>query len=933
MTPDRWKKVEELFHAALALNPEERDDYLQRLCPDDPDLRREVQSLLSENDDDPAFLSDPVANVSERPETASAGDDEKHIGPYTVIRTIGSGGMGEVFLAKRTGTDVQHFVALKVVRAPVLTPEARARFGNERSILARLNHPNISRFLHGDVTDMGQPYLAMEYIQGEPITDYVRRNELAAGSCLDIFETVCDAVHYAHQNLIVHRDLKPGNILVTETGVPKLLDFGIAKLLEPDESTFQTRTEFRVLTPEYASPEQLRGETVSTATDVYSLGVLLYELLTASRPYDLKGKSPAEVERTVAGTIPTRPSELVDVLDDDLDTIVLKAMQPDAARRYASVQQLTDDIRRYRSGFPIRARPDSMRYRVRKFVGRHRFGVAAVSAIAALLVLSTIVTSIQSVEIQRRSEEVIRERDRAERVVEFLSDIYLAAAPNAAKGEDPTVRELLDRAAQRFESELSEDPEIQAEMYSVIASVYQSLGSMSTADTLHGRALELRREVFGSNHGKVAASLGNLANIRRSFGDYDSARERYDEGLAAAIESGAVREEIQLRHQLGFLHQDRGQYEEAKASYETALKMAIDEHGEDHEISARILFDLGWILEDLGDFEAAEAKYREALQKQTAQFGEDHTDVAKTLNNLGWLLAQQSLHEEAEPMLRRALRIRERLLGREHQSYAQSVTTLGLLLKRMGQTDGAIELLREALFVYTNVLGEPHSYVAAGQNNLGTTFTAAGRPDSAEVYLRKALGSYTALFGEDHPNVGTSAVNLAHALYGQGDLDGAEEYFRVGLEIDRKTLGPQHHYVAGDLLTLAELAVRRGQPDRAMEIYREALDIYAIARPDGDLNAASAQVGFANLLSADGEYEDSVPLLRSAAAFLLREFGENDIRTMNVQLMLAEHLVASGTIEETRALVDRLRVAYSERDDDVSAQMRRIDAVDAKLNS
>ncbi len=388
----RWQRLEALFYEALDLEPSLREAFLDRSCAGDADLRREVEKLLRASGETVGFLHQPVREAAREMVSESGDAAGLRMGAYRLIRTLGEGGMGRVYLAARADDQYQQNVAIKVMRSSVgRSPGMLVRFRAERQILANLNHPNIARLLDGGITPDGLPYLVIEYVDGSPLDDYCGRAHLSIDARLRLFRTICSAVEYAHGNLVVHRDIKPANILVTSDGSPKLLDFGIAKLLDPASDpgagTSPTQSTERLMTPEYASPEQISGQAVTTATDVYSLGTVLYELLTGRSPFRLTKSSPLETVRAICEDEPKRPSSVVEAhpaearkLKGDLDNIVLKAMRKEPARRYASVAQFSEDVRRFLDGYPVGARAGSWRYRSGKFVRRHKAGVAAAAA-------------------------------------------------------------------------------------------------------------------------------------------------------------------------------------------------------------------------------------------------------------------------------------------------------------------------------------------------------------------------------------------------------------------------------------------------------------------------------------------------------------------------------------------------------------------------
>ena len=552
----RSRRAETLFGAAMELEPEQRDEFLADACRDDPALRSEVLGLL-------AHLV--AANTDELfprlfDQAASPSLIGRQIGSYRILREIGEGGMGTVYLVERE--DVGQRAALKVVRdGRLATSSQLQRFLRERRVLARLEHSGIARLFDAGVTEDRLPYLVMEYVEGVPITQYCDTERLTIDERLHLFQQVCLAVQHAHRNLVVHRDLKPSNILITQSTAGaevKLLDFGIAKLLDGSESGEAGLTQRGVplLTPDYASPEQVRDAPVTTASDVYSLGVILFELLCGHRPYCTRGRSPAEVERVVCNTAPERPSVMVQKrlelrdadgalaefapaapsllrrttpdrlrrrLAGDLDTIVLEALRKDPARRYASIEPLLEDIRRHLDGRPVHARPDTPGYRMRKFVGRHRMSVAAAATFAVLLLAFASVTAVQSARIAAQADRIARERDNAQQVAAFLANLFRTLDPYAGGGQPVTIREVLDSGVARIDRDLATQPLVRAEMMDVMAQAYDGLGYHADARALIESSLYIRLRMSGEADPAIAGLLSQLAHVLVEEGDYRGA--------------------------------------------------------------------------------------------------------------------------------------------------------------------------------------------------------------------------------------------------------------------------------------------------------------------------------------------------------------------------------------------------------------------------
>ncbi|MGE0128903.1 MAG: tetratricopeptide repeat protein [Blastocatellales bacterium] len=801
MNPERWRRIEDLFRAVIDRPAAEREAYLTRVSGDDEELRREMLSLLAYETSE-GFIEDPIASAA-LSFTAEPKDDltGERIGAYRVTRLIGRGGMGAVYEAARDDGQFDQQVAIKVIKRGMDTDFVRGRFLRERQILASLDHPRIARVFDGGATPNGLPYFVMEFVAGEPITNYCHGRGLSLNDKLKLFREVCSAVQYAHQNLVIHRDLKPSNILVADDGAPKLLDFGIAKLLMPDprEAVTQTETAYRMMTPDYASPEQARGLAVATTTDVYSLGVLLYELLTGRRPYQFKTSSPAEIERAIRDTETEEPSKVVGRmtgaparlarrLAGDLDNIVMMAMRKEPERRYQSVEQFSEDIRRHLEGLPVVARKDTFGYRAGKFARRHKAGVI----ILALLAILAVAMTIQAAFIARERDRANQEAATAEAVTRSLVTLFEIADPSKSSGNVITARELLDQGAEKVVRELKDQPEVQARLMDTIGRLYQSIGSYDRAQPLLEEALKLRRQSLGPEHPDVAASLNHLAEVVYLKGDYEGSESLFRESLAMrrkllGVEHKDVAESL---NNLASTLRERGNLGETEPLLREALAMRRKLLGEEHSDVAESLNDLGRLLSEQGKFDEAESLYRQALEMRRKLLGADHPRVAINLNNLAAMLQEKGDYKGAEPLFREALAMRRKLLGEEHPDVAISLGNLASLLQDLREYDEAERLYRQTLAIRRRVLSEEHPRVTITMNNLATLLQAKKDYVGAEALFRQALAIRRKVLGEERPEVATSLNNLAGLLYDKGEYDGAELMYRRAISVYRKSLKP-----------------------------------------------------------------------------------------------------------------------------------------------
>jgi tetratricopeptide (TPR) repeat protein/predicted Ser/Thr protein kinase len=703
------------------------------------------------------FEEEPVFREGER------------LGPWRVLNEIGRGGMSVVYLAERADDAFRQRVALKVLDRAPRDREARARFEQERQILASLDHPNIARLLDGGVDGRGLPYIVMELVEGQPIDRYCAQYGNGRGLTVDerlaLFQVVARAVAHAHRRLVVHRDLKPSNILVTAAGEVKLLDFGIAKLLDPGAAgpwaAPPTRTALRVLTPEYAAPEQVRGEPVTTASDVYQLGLVLYEILTGQRAHGLTGDSLTEMERVVCSGEPPRPSRTATTsslrrrLEGDLDAIVRMALRKEPDRRYASPADLAADLHRHRSGLPVTAREDSLIYRAGKLVRRHRLAVVAAAA-----VMLSLVCGLGSALWQAR--EATREAKKAAEVKDFLVRIFEVADPGESLGREVTARELLDRGVERIEG-LKGEPEVQAELLAAAGVSYRSLGLYATARPLLEKSLRLRRQLHGERSLATAGAELSLGLLLKHQGDFVRAEALYRSALAthrALLPADDTRVADSL-FSLATVAMEDDRDGEAGELLKEALAIRRKRSGPVHSQVGLILNQLGMLRHRAKDLDGAERLYRESLAIQRQALGPLHPEVATSLHNLAALVLRRGRPQEAETMFREVLALEARLYGKNHPTTADTWGYLGHTLRDQGDFAAAEAAYRRALAVNHNGRGALHAATTKSRLNLGKLLAMAGRPAEAEPLLREALTRYQSTEGPDHRRTREAAQALA----------------------------------------------------------------------------------------------------------------------------------------------------------------------------
>lgn len=952
--------ADEIFFQSLELDEPQRQEFVGRTCGNNADLRAEVESLLGAHRRAGDFLRTPVVPGSSslpsgepgKGATGAEGWVGRQIGNYRVADVLGAGGMGTVLLAERADEQFRKRVAIKVIRAGMATDDVLRRFRNERQVLAQLDHPNIARLVDGGATDDGLPYLVMECVEGRAIDRYCEQFRLTVTDRLHLFRKVCAPVQYAHQHLVVHRDLKPGNILITSDGEPRLLDFGIAKVLDPStaESGAQTTAPaLRLLTPRYASPEQLRGQAVTTASDIYSLGVILYELLTGLRPFPADTDSAQELARLVSAQEPTRPSTAVrratqqrtdgrtaephtaspaagppeaDArrlgrrLSGDLDNIVLMALRREPQRRYASVAQFSEDIRRHLDGLPVAARADTLWYRVVTFTRRNTVTVAAVAILFVGLLTASIVSSLMYFRADAARLAALRAESRAEsqraiaeQINTFLQDM-LASPDPARAGPNVMVRTLLDTASRRIsESELpSEHPAIEAAIRATLGNTYRALGLLTEAEPHLVRALEFRRAANAESETlglELAASINDLASLRLAQAEYAAAERLFREALAlrTGIPGDGIPLLADIRSSYAALHSVRGEFDAAEQMFRDALEEYERVARADDLRVATGLDNLGTLLHRRGDYQAAEPLLRRALEIRKAALGEEHFDVMRSLSSLALAIRDQGDNAAAEVLFVEAVRVARKAAGDEHPELATALNNLAVTHLRRGDAGSAEAPIREALAIRRKLRGEDHPEVAAMLNSLAALLKARGAFDEARQRYGEAIDIYRKAFSSDHPETVTVVNNLAALLYAQDDLPGAERLFREVLEARRRILPDDHPNLAISQNNLAVVLLDLHECAQAASLLREAVSLQRRKLPPGHESLAGSLVNLGAALFDQHEYDQAESVLREGLEIRERQFGPAHPLTGTARVLLGLTLQGRGRFGEGEPMV------------------------------
>ena len=837
MEPQRWQEIQDVYLAALTRPPEERLAWLDTACETDPDLRDEVESLLATGGGEllDATLDDLLLLLEDEGGDRPPPPPER-AGPYVILEELGRGGMGVVHRARRDDGQYTREVALKLVQPTGDAGEVARRFRRERQILAALEHPNIARLYEAGVAADGRSWLAMELVRGEPIHRYCDRLRLTVGERLALFEQVVGAVEYAHRNLVIHRDLKPSNVLVTAGGEVKLLDFGIAKLLDATEDTAEgdeplTRADQRLLTPEYASPEQQRGEPLTTASDVYSLGVVLHHLLVGRRPEGAEPPSPSTLRDTeeAARARSTTPGRLRRQLRGELDTIALRALRPAAADRYPTAAALLDDLVRYRTRRPILARPPSWLYRARKLVARNRVAMTAAAA-AVIGLVGGLGVALQQARVARQ------ERDLAESVSGFLENIFTSSNPFDRSGERRDtlpVRSFLDQAVERLDTDLAGQPEARARMQRILGSLNEALGAYDRSRTLLESAVEGYRGLGAEHAPEVAFALRDLGRVIHSGGDAAAAEPIYREALdIAAARFGEQSPEVgEIRIQLAGVFLTLRRLDEAEEMLRAGIEANADTVAGGGAKTVENLNLLAVLQYGRGELDGAIATMGRALETSRRVYGPDNPTTAVLSQNLGLTLHRRGRSAEAEPLLRDALRGLERALGPDHPNIGPTMKTLALALDATGREAEADSLFQASIAFTRRVVGEDHPDLATALFDYGSVLMRRGELERARALIDEAVEVSRHTEGPGSPGTGITMGGAAEVRRRQGDPETAERMYREALEVLGKTFPPSHPRM---LAARAGLGLSLADQDRRDEAEELLLSVYEDAGTVGD---------------------------------------------------------------------------------------------------
>ncbi|MEM8485806.1 MAG: serine/threonine-protein kinase [Bacteroidota bacterium] len=791
---NHWDLMQSLYLQALDIELPSRDTFLKEATKDNHTLYLQVRALL-EAETHPMFKGLAVDILSDdtmtgNPAGVKSGDQ---IDRYKVLDKIGEGGMGFVYRAERADGAYSQTVALKLVKYGASSASLIRRFEVERQILAELQHPGIANLMDGGV-HADRPFLVMEYIDGLPITEYCTQHKLTLGQRLSLFEQVCDVVSYAHQNLIVHRDLKPSNILVTENagGKPqvKLLDFGIAQLLEPNDLlAIQTQTGTNLFTPAYASPEQVAGKRISTAADIYGLGVVLYELLTGALPIPMQGRSFVEMVQAILSEEPAAPSDAVKHTDGsfsarlagDLDAIILKALRKEPESRYVTVLEMVDDLRRHKENLPVKARQDQTGYRLRKFIQRHQRGIW--TAVATFMVIAAVIV-LAFARVLAERDIAQQETAKAEEVGSFLQSIFAIASPTTSTGDEVTARELLDRGAARIDEELANQPTVSAEMALVIGDAYKNLGQYAAADSLFNWVLELHEGLNPQQPFGIAKTLHALGLLKERFGAFEDATALHKEAIGIIemnnLEAPALMAD--LLHGLGHSEMRNRRLEEAERYLEQSIALKKLHYGEIHEQVTYSLNVLGDIYQHQERYDESIDVHFETLAQRRVLHGNTHIYVSSSLHNLALALRGVKRYAEAEQYFRESLAIQQRIPGSEQADIANTMGALASVLRMDGRFEEAEPVHQDAIRIARATMGDSNHRLGVELARYGFSLYSAGLFEKAEPVALESLEIYRENHGAEHTLVAQVATLVGQSIWKQSRYEDAEPMLLSGFQ-------------------------------------------------------------------------------------------------------------------------------------------------------
>ncbi len=834
-----FQQLDTLFRQALELSPASREAFINEHCAGDDTAANRLRDMLRADEESHSQYDVLDAAISEQRVGLRQRVQPDAIGPYQVVKELGHGGMGTVYLCVRSRDGFEQQVAVKLLHAASAPQVLRERFRLEQQVLAKLRHNAIAGLIDAGTTDLGEPYVVMEYVQGKNLTDYAQSHSLPLKARLGLFLQLAGAISYAHSNLVVHRDIKPDNVLVDPQSMIKLLDFGIAKLLPSDgqASPLGTLTRAGAMTPPYASPEQVRGLPITIASDIYSLGVVLYELLSGQLPYHLgSDASTLELERQICDTDPAPPSqrltETVNTLygqrqlRGDLNNIVAKAMHKEPGRRYSSAAQLAEDVQRFLDGQPVSAQKDSFAYRTRKLIARNPLGALASGVLVLSIVAFTFITWRQSLEIEKQRDAAQLEAAAASQVADFMVGLFEVSDPRVGDMPKVSARDLLDRAAEDINSNIADAPLQRARLMHVLGMAYTNLGDYRGGQTLLNQALAIRREHAGDNSQEVADSLNRIGNFHREFGELEAAELALREALEIRQRNtvGADEDLADSYNNFGLFLREMGNYPDALDMLNRSIEMHQALAGPDSAQLGAPLHNLAQAANALGQYEKAKGLLKRALNIKRRHGQQQQATYANSLAVLAAIESDLGDHESAMKNRSEALAIRRAVFTDAHPSLVAGLTGMAATHIRVGQLDIAESLLDEAEVAARKVNGPEGTQVARLLMQRGALFMARNNAQASLAPYSQSLSIRTQKLRADHPSVASSQLALGKALLATGELDRAGPLIQGALTQRASTLAQNHPDVISATAALAEWANAMGNAEQAATLAQRVLD-------------------------------------------------------------------------------------------------------------
>ena len=933
---NNWDNLWDAFDQLINTPVDQRQALLTQLCADNTQMRAELEQLIQAHNTESTLLDE---TPEWQYELEHSFEPPQVIQGFEIDRLLGSGGSGDVFLAHKQEEDFTRTVAIKFATTGRFSPYVLNSFKNELKILLELNHPNIERLYDGGITDDNVPFLVVEYIDGLHLDHYCDQQKLNLQQRLNIFLKICDAVDRIHRSLIIHRDIKTGNIMVGQDGEPKLVDFGLAKLTDTDADGGSAETTYsgHMMTMAYASPEQINGAGITTATDVYALGMILHYLLTGQLAYQVDPNNLAATIHTISTEVPKPASHnikadsvIADVepalkrkLSGDLEQIIAKSLAKEPERRYASAAQLADDIQRYLEYRPVIARRDSMFYLLGKFIRRHALGFTLSTVAVIALIGLSLTLFFQSIDLENSLEEVRQEQQKVLKVTTFLTDIFNNADPLGTDAEIVKVTDLLDYSSAQLDTQFNDDPATKATLFETLGNVYLNMSQLDDAEAFFDKARQLYQQ---------QNDLDGLINVHVHKGQLFERQDKFDRAeeefaqlhqlvdattLEPLIQADIEATSAQIKYRLG-------QYAEARSLFESALQKRTQAYGEKHKDVADLYRTLGNVYWRLGDFDQVKIHYQKSFEINSNLFGLTHHETLKSRSSLGILAYARADFTTALEHLNAVADARIERLGANHFLTAEALNRLGAVYNEVGQYDTAEQKLNQAsqIFQYldmeetvdhaavlnnlaliyrqtqdyekahnnfarvyaieTSILGDQHPSIATSANNLGLTSSDLGRFEDALIHFRQAYDIFYAANGMNNVNIAFSMTNMARMHLQLGQLQEAEQLINQALEIREQKLGPDNLHFAETLAVAADIAMQQGSVDQARDMLKDVIQVRKAQLPENDRHIAEAQLLFATTL-ADQDKAQATFIFTCAYPILENKLGSDHYRVRNIR--------------------------------------------------